>query len=181
MCPCLHGVGMGGGRTCGVGERGGGGSGGWKTNTQVHGHGDAYTSGGAHFYRNRWCCCLAIVCLPPAPYPPPPPTSPQVVSDPKMSKSGVYWSWSDTQGSFENQVHNWVRAGETTASRSPRLHRACPLSHAPHFTVSRLPLTHTRTLPTTPKHRCLRRFLTMPRRRNCGNLARSLWAWHSRS
>ena len=28
----------------------------------------------------------------------------QVVSDPKMSKSGVYWSWSTTTGSFENQV-----------------------------------------------------------------------------
>jgi protochlorophyllide reductase len=29
----------------------------------------------------------------------------QVVSDPEMDKSGVYWSWSNTKGSFENQVN----------------------------------------------------------------------------
>jgi protochlorophyllide reductase len=28
----------------------------------------------------------------------------QVVSDPKLKKSGVYWSWSNTSGSFENQL-----------------------------------------------------------------------------
>ena len=28
----------------------------------------------------------------------------QVVSDPSMGKSGVYWSWSEKDGSFENQV-----------------------------------------------------------------------------
>jgi protochlorophyllide reductase len=32
----------------------------------------------------------------------------QVVSDPSMSKSGVYWSWSDKDGSFENQVSEEV-------------------------------------------------------------------------
>lgn len=31
-----------------------------------------------------------------------------VVSDPKLSKSGVYWSWSNTTGSFENQVSEEV-------------------------------------------------------------------------
>jgi hypothetical protein len=30
--------------------------------------------------------------------------APQVVSDPKLKKSGVYWSWSNTSGSFENQL-----------------------------------------------------------------------------
>jgi protochlorophyllide reductase len=28
----------------------------------------------------------------------------QVVSDPKLRKSGVYWSWSNNTGSFENQL-----------------------------------------------------------------------------
>jgi protochlorophyllide reductase len=32
----------------------------------------------------------------------------QVVSDPSLSKSGVYWSWSNTSGSFENQVSEEV-------------------------------------------------------------------------
>lgn len=32
----------------------------------------------------------------------------QVVSDPKMNKTGVYWSWSNTTGSFENQVSEEV-------------------------------------------------------------------------
>lgn len=32
----------------------------------------------------------------------------QVVSDPNMSKSGVYWSWSNATGSFENQVSEEV-------------------------------------------------------------------------
>jgi len=32
----------------------------------------------------------------------------QVVSDPAMGKSGVYWSWSDKDGSFENQVSEEV-------------------------------------------------------------------------
>lgn len=32
----------------------------------------------------------------------------QVVSDPGMDKSGVYWSWSNTTGSFENQVSEEV-------------------------------------------------------------------------
>lgn len=29
---------------------------------------------------------------------------PQVVSDPTLKKSGVYWSWSNNTGSFENQL-----------------------------------------------------------------------------
>jgi protochlorophyllide reductase len=32
----------------------------------------------------------------------------QVVTDPSMSKSGVYWSWSSETGSFENQVSEEV-------------------------------------------------------------------------
>jgi protochlorophyllide reductase len=32
----------------------------------------------------------------------------QVVTDPSMSKSGVYWSWSNETGSFENQVSEEV-------------------------------------------------------------------------
>lgn len=32
----------------------------------------------------------------------------QVVSDPKLSKSGVYWSWSNSTGTFENQVSEEV-------------------------------------------------------------------------
>jgi len=32
----------------------------------------------------------------------------QVVSDPAMGKSGVYWSWSERDGSFENQVSEEV-------------------------------------------------------------------------
>ncbi|KAG2490022.1 hypothetical protein HYH03_011487 [Edaphochlamys debaryana] len=32
----------------------------------------------------------------------------QVVSDPKMDKSGAYWSWSNSTGSFENQVSEEV-------------------------------------------------------------------------
>ena len=32
----------------------------------------------------------------------------QVVSDPSMGKSGVYWSWSEKDGSFENQVSEEV-------------------------------------------------------------------------
>ena len=32
----------------------------------------------------------------------------QVVSDPSLDKSGVYWSWSNTKGAFENQVSEEV-------------------------------------------------------------------------
>jgi protochlorophyllide reductase len=32
----------------------------------------------------------------------------QVVSDPKLAKSGVYWSWSSQTGSFENDVSEEV-------------------------------------------------------------------------
>lgn len=32
----------------------------------------------------------------------------QVVTDPKLSKSGAYWSWSSTTGSFDNQVSEEV-------------------------------------------------------------------------
>jgi protochlorophyllide reductase len=32
----------------------------------------------------------------------------QVVSDPKMGKSGVYWSWNNATGAFENQVSEEV-------------------------------------------------------------------------
>ncbi len=32
----------------------------------------------------------------------------QVVSDPKLSKSGVYWSFNNIAGSFENQVSEEV-------------------------------------------------------------------------
>mmetsp|Transcript_8997 Transcript_8997/g.17897 ORF Transcript_8997/g.17897 Transcript_8997/m.17897 type:complete len:387 (+) Transcript_8997:32-1192(+) len=32
----------------------------------------------------------------------------QVVTDPQLSKSGVYWSWSDKDGSFENQMSEEV-------------------------------------------------------------------------
>lgn len=32
----------------------------------------------------------------------------QVVSDPALSKSGVYWSWSNTTGTFENQMSEEV-------------------------------------------------------------------------
>ena len=38
----------------------------------------------------------------------------QVVSDPALSKSGVYWSWSNTKGAFENQVSEEV-ADDTKA------------------------------------------------------------------
>lgn len=30
--------------------------------------------------------------------------NPQVVRDPSLSKSGVYWSWNSTSSSFENQL-----------------------------------------------------------------------------
>ncbi len=39
---------------------------------------------------------------------PPPPPLCQVVSDPKLSKSGAYWSWSSSTGSFDNQVSEEV-------------------------------------------------------------------------
>ena len=32
----------------------------------------------------------------------------QVVSDPSMDKSGVYWSWNDNSSNFENQVSEEV-------------------------------------------------------------------------
>lgn len=32
----------------------------------------------------------------------------QVVSDPNMAKSGVYWSWNNNTGAFENQVSEEV-------------------------------------------------------------------------
>jgi protochlorophyllide reductase len=32
----------------------------------------------------------------------------QVVSDPALNKNGVYWSWSNTKGAFENQVSEEV-------------------------------------------------------------------------
>lgn len=32
----------------------------------------------------------------------------QVVSDPSMDKSGVYWSWNNNTGAFENQVSEEV-------------------------------------------------------------------------
>ncbi|GLC41595.1 hypothetical protein PLESTB_000698400 [Pleodorina starrii] len=40
----------------------------------------------------------------------------QVVSDPKLDKSGAYWSWSSSKGSFENQVSEEV-ADDTKASK----------------------------------------------------------------
>ncbi len=30
------------------------------------------------------------------------------MSDPKLNKSGAYWSWSSTTGSFDNQVSEEV-------------------------------------------------------------------------
>lgn len=36
-------------------------------------------------------------------------TPAQVVSDPNMNKSGTYWSWSDSKGSFENVVSEEVK------------------------------------------------------------------------
>lgn len=39
-------------------------------------------------------CSLSHPCVPHV----------QVVSDPKLRKSGVYWSWSNNTGSFENQL-----------------------------------------------------------------------------
>jgi protochlorophyllide reductase len=35
----------------------------------------------------------------------------QVVYDPKLSKSGTYWSWSNDSESFENQVSEEVSDG----------------------------------------------------------------------
>lgn len=32
----------------------------------------------------------------------------QVVSEPGMAKSGVYWSWNNNTGAFENQVSEEV-------------------------------------------------------------------------
>ncbi|KXZ54842.1 hypothetical protein GPECTOR_4g914 [Gonium pectorale] len=40
----------------------------------------------------------------------------QVVSDPKLDKSGAYWSWSSSTGSFENQVSEEV-ADDSKASK----------------------------------------------------------------
>ena len=34
-----------------------------------------------------------------------------MVSDPKLSKSGTYWSWSNDSESFENQVSEEVSDG----------------------------------------------------------------------
>lgn len=31
-----------------------------------------------------------------------------MVADPKLDRSGAYWSWSNTSGSFENQVSEEV-------------------------------------------------------------------------
>lgn len=36
----------------------------------------------------------------------------QVVREPKMDKSGTYWSWSNESGSFENQVSEEVSDAE---------------------------------------------------------------------
>ncbi len=36
----------------------------------------------------------------------------QVVRDPKLGKSGTYWSWSNESESFENQVSEEVSDGE---------------------------------------------------------------------
>ena len=36
----------------------------------------------------------------------------QVVRDPKLSKSGTYWSWSNDSESFENQVSEEVSDGD---------------------------------------------------------------------
>lgn len=36
----------------------------------------------------------------------------QVVRDPKLDKSGTYWSWSNDSESFENQVSEEVSDGE---------------------------------------------------------------------
>jgi protochlorophyllide reductase len=35
-----------------------------------------------------------------------------VVRDPKLSKSGTYWSWNNESESFENQVSEEVSDGE---------------------------------------------------------------------
>lgn len=36
----------------------------------------------------------------------------QVVSDPKLDKSGTYWSWNQGSGSFENQVRKRGGSGK---------------------------------------------------------------------
>lgn len=36
----------------------------------------------------------------------------QVVSDPTLGKSGVYWSWNNNTGAFENQVSEEVADDE---------------------------------------------------------------------
>ena len=36
----------------------------------------------------------------------------QVVRDPKLGKSGTYWSWNNESESFENQVSEEVSDGE---------------------------------------------------------------------
>ena len=36
----------------------------------------------------------------------------QVVSDPNMDRSGVYWSWNGNSGSFENDVSEEVGDAE---------------------------------------------------------------------
>ena len=36
----------------------------------------------------------------------------QVVSDPSLTKSGVYWSWNKNSASFENQLSQEASDGE---------------------------------------------------------------------
>jgi protochlorophyllide reductase len=46
------------------------------------------------------------------------PSSPlllQVVADPKLAKSGVYWSFDNNTGAFENQVSEEVSDAEKAA------------------------------------------------------------------
>ena len=75
----------------------------------------------------KWgaACLAAALALPPA-LSLPALTSPcrdrrafcllQVITDPKLSKSGAYWSWSSTTGSFDNQVSEEV-ADDTKATK----------------------------------------------------------------
>ncbi len=42
-------------------------------------------------------------------------TRTQVVADPKLGKSGVYWSWNTKQGSFENELSS--EAGDDAKAR----------------------------------------------------------------
>jgi hypothetical protein len=116
----------------------------------------------------------------------------QVVSDPALNKSGVYWSWSNTKGAFENEVRARAARCACVCVRrrarggGRRETRACvrwlplergrppaPAATSPPAVVMERALNRRAHPPPPHLARCLRRWPTTARGRSCGRSARS--------